>query len=150
MKQKDGILDPQKIHILDYSVLKGSIETPLGFDPTLVDGYESNVSFDMSFNIDENLAKADIQVKVQSKSSNGQQVETEGFFHLVFVFMIENLIDLVNVIDKKEAHLDINPDLGNALGSVTYSTTRGVLMTRFQGTALSGFIMPVINPNSLL
>jgi hypothetical protein len=44
----------------------------------------------------------------------------------------------------------LHPSLGNALASITYSTSRGILMTRFQGTALSDFILPVINPNNLL
>jgi len=115
-----------------------------------VDGYESDISFDMSFNLEENLAKADFKVKVETKSSNGQGQETKGAFHLVFVYRIENLMELVNTIDKKEEFLDVNPDLSNALASVTYSTARGILMTRFQGTMLSDFILPVIDPNSIL
>ncbi|MNY64312.1 hypothetical protein D3C86_2014030 [compost metagenome] len=46
--------------------------------------------------------------------------------------------------------ITIHPALGNALASITYSTSRGILMTRFQGTVLSDFILPVIDPNSLL
>jgi hypothetical protein len=40
--------------------------------------------------------------------------------------------------------------LGNALASITYSTTRGILMTGFQGTALCNFILPVKDPDELL
>ncbi|GAO27720.1 hypothetical protein JCM15548_14569 [Geofilum rubicundum JCM 15548] len=46
--------------------------------------------------------------------------------------------------------MDLHPDLGNALSSVTYSTSRGILLTKMQGTALQNFVLPIINPNKLL
>ena len=51
---------------------------------------------------------------------------------------------------EKDEIITVHPALGNALASITYSTSRGILMTRFQGTVLSDFILPVINPNDLL
>jgi hypothetical protein len=44
----------------------------------------------------------------------------------------------------------LDPDLGNALSAITYSTARGILLTRLQGTAFQDFILPIINPNNLL
>ena len=51
--------------------------------------------------------------------------------------------------DKNDS-IELDPGLGNALSSITYSTARGVLLTRLQGTALQNFVLPVINPNKLL
>jgi hypothetical protein len=63
--------------------------------------------------------------------------------------MLTNLSDLVKIIDKTE-QLEVNNGLANALASMTYSTSRGVLLTRLQRTALEAFILPVIDPNELL
>jgi len=67
---------------------------------------------------------------------------------LVFVYHIENLNELANPDDKKL--IQLHPALANALSSVTYSTSRGILLTRLQGTALQNFVLPIINPNKLL
>ena len=54
------------------------------------------------------------------------------------------------MIYLKEEEITIDANLGNALASISYATSRGILMTRFQGTALEDFILPVIDPNDLL
>jgi hypothetical protein len=67
---------------------------------------------------------------------------------LVFIYQTENLKDLAKPDDNNLIKLD--PGLANALSSVTYSTSRGILLTRLQGTALQNFVLPIINPNKLL
>jgi hypothetical protein len=67
---------------------------------------------------------------------------------LIFIYRIENLEELA--FPEKNKRLHLNPALTNALSSVTYSTSRGILLTRLQGTALQHFVLPIINPNNLL
>jgi hypothetical protein len=69
-------------------------------------------------------------------------------FTLIFIYRVENLEELA--IEDKNKKLNLNPGLANALSSVTYSTSRGILITRLQGTALQNFVLPIINPNNLL
>jgi hypothetical protein len=66
---------------------------------------------------------------------------------LIFIYRIENLEELATPEKNKQLHL--NPALTSALSSVTYSTSRGILLTRLQGTALQHFVLPIINPNNL-
>ena len=145
-----GALKPEKIQILDFRIINGLIDTPLDFDESLMTGFSSDVNFEMSFNLDDKLIKADFQVKVNSQSNRGQLEESTGSFHFVFIYHVENLNVLTRLLGKNKTKLDIHPDLSNAIASVTYSTARGILMTRFQGTSLEGFILPVINPNTIL
>jgi hypothetical protein len=67
---------------------------------------------------------------------------------LVFIYHVENLNDLAKPDDKNL--IELHPGLAKALSSVTYSTSRGILLTRLQGTALQNFVLPIINPNTLL
>ncbi len=69
-------------------------------------------------------------------------------FHFVYVFHVENLQELA--IPDENKGISLNGGLGNALASITYSTSRGILLTRLKGTGLENFILPVIDPNSLL
>lgn len=86
-----------------------------------------------------------VSLKTDSKRTDVK--EATGSFHLVFIFKVENLDEL---IQQTKSTIKLDPDFGNALAAITYSTSRGILLTRLQGTAFQNFILPVINPNKLL
>lgn len=140
--------DPEKISILEFKFIKGQVETPEGFEVDKVQGNNVENSLQFGFNIEDKLVKADFQITLKTNSSGKNSIEASGIFHLVYIYKVENLEKLATIV--KENHLDINPWLANALASITYSTSRGVLITRLQGTAFQGFMLPVIDPNKLL
>ncbi|GGD17659.1 hypothetical protein [Flavobacterium orientale] len=143
-----NLLQPEKIEIVDFKIIKGQINSPFEFDVTQVNGHLFNVNFELGFNVPDKLIKADFSVNVETKSLKEDTEEAIGAFSFVYVFHVENIEELAKV--EQDNTVTVSPALGNALASITYSTTRGILMTRFQGTALSGFILPVINPNKLI
>ena len=142
-------LDPSKIHIADVEILHAELNSTLGFDPDLIEKYEVENNLDLAFNLDEGMTKAELKLSIQSISqvgSNQQEITAE--FHLVFLFHVENLKELTVV--STDNTLNLKGGLGNAISSITYSTSRGILLTRFQGTSFSKFILPIIDPNNLL
>lgn len=139
---------PEKITLVDFKMIKGQVDTPENFDINKVVGYQLENSLQLGFNIEDKLAKADFTINIKSDSKGGNEIEASGNFHLIFIYRIENLEELA--IPEKNNRLNLNPGLANALSSVTYSTSRGVLITRLQGTALQNFVLPIINPNNLL
>lgn len=144
-------LKPEKIQILDFKIIEGRIESPFEFDIEKVTGHNFHVDFETAFNVENKLVKADFKVSVATLSEDKKSLEAKGEFHFVFVFTIENMEELVKINQKdKPPKISVDSSLGNALASISYSTSRGVLMTRFQGTSLDSFILPVINPNDLL
>lgn len=143
-----NMLQPEKIEIVDFKIIKGQINSPFDFEIEKVEGHTFNVDFELGFNLVDKLVKADFSVNVETKSKEEDTEEAIGAFSFVYVFYIDNIKDLTTL--EKDQTVTLHPSLGNALASITYSTSRGILMTRFQGTALSDFILPVINPNNLL
>ena len=141
------LLRPNLIQLLRFQIIRGQIESPMEFQEDLVQGHSFSVDFDMSFQLKEKLVKADFKVEIQTTGEE-QVVEAKGQFHFVFLFQVGNLEELVQVAEQNK--LQVSSELGNALASITYSTSRGILLTRFQGTGLESFILPVINPNELL
>jgi|SRR5690554_80384 len=137
-----------KIQIVDFKIIKGHIESPFEFDMSAIAGHTFNVEFQMGFNFQESLVKADFKVFVETNSSESIPEEAQGSFHFVYTFHIENFAELA--FYNVDNTLDVDVNLGNALAAILHSTSRGVLMTRFQGTALESFIMPVIDPKELL
>lgn len=148
MLDNKNIFEPEKIAILEFKMVKGLVDVPEDFDFEKVVGNQIDNSLQLGFNLDENLIKADFIIDIKTESKEFNSKEATGNFHLVFIYQIENLKDLAK--PEKNNLIDLNPALANAISSVTYSTSRGILLTRLQGTAFQKFILPVINPNSLL
>lgn len=146
--QDKNVFDPEKIALIDYKMIKGQVDTPENFDVSKVVGHQLDNSLQLGFNLEDKLAKADFTVSIKTNSKDQNESEASGNFHLIFIYRIENLEELA--MPEKNKRLNLNPRLANALSSVTYSTSRGILLTRLQGTALQNFILPIINPNNLL
>jgi hypothetical protein len=146
--QDKNVFDPEKISLIDFKMIKGQVDTPENFDISKVVGHQLDNSLQLGFNLDDKLAKADFTISVKTDSKGENESEATGNFHLIFIYRIENLEELA--ITEKNKRLNLNPGLANALSSVTYSTSRGILLTRLQGTALQNFVLPIINPNKLL
>lgn len=145
MQQHKPKVDANKIHFREFKILKGQIESPEDYNIDIVDGHEINIGFDLGFNLKENMVKADFSIEIISKSQNAE--EARGVFNLLYLFVVDNLNELATLKNNK---VEFDLGLGNSLASISHSTTRGILLTRFQGTALQKFILPVINPNELI
>lgn len=148
MSDNNNLFDPEKISIIEFKMLKGQIDAPEDFEISNVNGHLLDQSLQLGFNLDEKLVKADFTVEIKTESSGQNIHEAAGNFHLIFIYQVENLSDLAKPDDNQL--IELHPGLANALSSVTYSTSRGVLLTRLQGTALQNFVLPIINPNQLL
>ncbi|MFN0190210.1 MAG: hypothetical protein ACKVQV_16045 [Bacteroidia bacterium] len=141
-------LDPQKIQIVEFRIVRGHVECPFEFQPSSIEAYQVESDFDMAFNEEKKLVKADLKINIVTLSQGQVFNEAKSDFHISFIYYVENMEELLVVGADLKANVDAG--LANAIASITYSTSRGILMTRLQGTALKDFILPVIPPNSLL
>jgi hypothetical protein len=148
MSDNNNVFDPEKISIVESKMVKGQVDVPEVFETSNVEGYHLENSLQLGFNLDEKLVKADFTIEIKTESKGQNVKEASGNFHLVFIYHVENLNDLAKTNNKDLIESDHK--LENALSSVTYSTSRGILITRLQGTALQNFVLPIINPNKLL
>lgn len=139
---------PEKIHLVKVEIIKCHIDSPFEFSSDKIKGHEFSMEFDLGFNLEDKLIKADFKLNIASKSDGENIEEASGIFHFTFIFNVENLNELA--IPDSDLSINLNGSLGNALASITYSTTRGILFTRLKGTALENFILPVIDPNELV
>ncbi len=141
--------DVKKLNLVDFKLLKGQVESPYEVNRSQISGYQFEVGFEMSFNLEDKLVRSDLQLKIDVKNKDENISEkASGYFELLYLYKVDNLDELV---EKKEDHsLFINPNLANAVATTSYSTARGVLLTRFQGTMLADFILPIMDPNKLI
>lgn len=140
--------DPNKVKIRDYKMLKGQVETPENLAmPTELE-YDSEFLLSLGLHAADKLMRVDLGVEIVARSSSKVELPIKGSFLFVFVYEIENFNELVEFTEA--AVPKVNSSLSVALAGITYSTVRGILMTRLQGTLLEKFIMPVVNPAELL
>lgn len=139
-------IQPDKIIMREFRLVKGQIDSPFDFKVSDIKSFDFKVDFNTSFNLDEGLIKADFVIDVTTISN---EPTTEAFcnYHFVFLFYLENLKEHVQALE--DGNIDWNPYLANAIASISYSTSRGILIARFQGTVMKDFILPVVDPNAL-
>lgn len=139
-------LQPERITIREFRLVKGRIDSPFDFRMSNIKGFNYDVELETGINLEEELIKADFIINLSTHS----EVPNEAVcsYHFVFLFNVEGLSDHVQM--NEDGVADWNPYLANAIASITYSTSRGILMSRFQGTVMKDFILPVIDPNVLL
>lgn len=140
--------DPGKVSIIEIKFIKGQIDAPESYSSDTVKEYKINNTLELAFNITEKLAKSEYKVDIETISSNSNNIEAKGSFNIIFIFRIDNLEELAKL--TKDNLVDLDPALGNALVSITYSTARGLLINKVSGTPLEKFILPVIDPNTLI
>lgn len=141
------LLKPELIHLLEFRLIKGQIDSPFDFKMDKIEDYDLKVEFEMGFNHEEKLVRSDFTVNVTTKSKEQVTEEAKAYYQFAYIFNIENLEELAT---KDDNGVMVNSNLGNAMASITYSTSRGILLSRFMGTVMQDFMLPVISPNELL
>jgi hypothetical protein len=143
-----NIFEADKLSIIELKFIKDQIEAPQEFSIEKIDGYHLENSLQLSFNLEEKLSKVDFKVEIKTNSKGLNADEAIGSFHIVLIYKIENLSELTTLNETQI--VEVHPHLSNALSSITYSTSRGLLYKRMQGTVLQKFILPIIDPIKLL
>lgn len=136
-----------KLHFVNFEIQSAFIESPSEFNIEHVQNHEFSVSFEMGFDLISNILKANLQVKVSTESDGKNVEEAHGSFHIVAYYHIENLTELVS---EKEEKLEVDGVMASNIAAITFSTARGIIYTRFQGTNLRNFILPIVDPKSML
>jgi hypothetical protein len=139
-------IQPEKITLREFRLVKGRIDSPFDFKISNIKSFDFKVDFNTGFNLDEGLIKADFIIDVTTISS---EPTTEAIcnYYFVFLFHVQGIHEHAQL--TPDGVMDLNPYLANAIASITYSTSRGILISRFQGTVMKDFILPVVDPNGL-
>jgi hypothetical protein len=139
-------IQTDKITIREFRLIKGQIDSPFDFKISNIKSFDFKVDFNTGFNLEEGLVKADFAINISSVSKE-PTTEATSTYHFVFLFHVDDLKENAQLAEDKS--MDWNPFLANAIASITYSTSRGILMSRVQGTVMQDFILPVVDPNTL-
>lgn len=139
--------DPTKLKIIEFKIVRGKIKAPYEFDSSNIENYQTNMSFSSSFNIEKSIVKANMGFTIETSSTSDQK-EAGAKFDFVYLFKVDNLKDILG--EQSEEDMRYIKNLLTAIAAISFSTSRGVLLTRLQGTVMKDYILSVIDPKKLL
>src|SRR5690606_28360796 len=128
MSDNSSPIDPEKLDVIEFKMVKGQVDVPEDFDSSKVEGYDLEHILQLGFNVNKNLAKVDLTLKIKTKSNAQNSMESICNFHLVFIYEVDNLEALAK--SGNSNLIEIQPALASALSSITYSTTSGILLIK--------------------
>lgn len=144
------MFDPNKISILSIRTLKATLDSS---DLGLLNKPKS-FSFAFSVNLmvdrEKKLIRFVLEVIINQLSASTTQTERiAGSFTTEFIYQVENMEELIT-FKESENKADMEPGLSISIASIAYSTMRGIIHTRTQGTVLNGIILPIVDPLKLV
>jgi hypothetical protein len=93
------------------------------------------------FSLEQEIIRLVFSIHLQTMLPDAKEIKglytTEHLFHVN---------DLSGWINKTEDHFEVNNDVEDTLTGLAYSTVRGLLHQKFNGTWFADFILPVTKP----
>ncbi len=147
--KEDRKIEPDKIHILSIKTLKGSIDASATADNVAIGSYRFGFEVATGFNVEEHIIGLELTVVIQAVNKNKELLDIKGSYTHEFIFKVENFEDFIDKAEKAE-EIKIDPIMGGTLAGIAYSTIRGIIYTRTQGTSLNAVVLPVVDPKKIM
>lgn len=146
-----SIFDVNKIDILTVRVIKASVDSDENqiINPSDVLGYDFSWSMDNSLDLSENLARIVISFNIKAFEKDEQPLNVSGRFSIEYIYRIHNLNEFI-LPESQEEQPIFHSVLTSNLLAIAFSTSRGIILTRCNGTVLQGAILPIISPKSIV
>ena len=135
------------IHLESINQLKAIIDNPRSDKAT------SGITFTLHTkqNIDTQSKRIRISLWVDIQGIDDAQNPTSfhSVFEYEFIYLIDNLDELIVTRNDASQIYTLNALLGYTILGTSYSTMRGIVYTRLEGTLLHSFILPVVGAKEL-
>ena len=148
------------IHLVSINVFKSNINTTEAYLENPVEPKEIRVGYsqESGFSFEDKAIRVRLDIQLEGLDNNDKELGLKGEYGIEFFFEVDNFEEFIEKNDE-EKHTDgVNDEadsmvsgvLGGTLMGIVYSTARGMILERTQGTSFKGVILPVINPNDLI
>lgn len=140
---------PEKIHMVDFRVLRSSIEVSDAFldSDELIDNIDIGQEAMYQVGVGNDQVDLRIEVLIQGKNKDQEPLEVVGRFRIDFLFRVN---ELETFTTKEGDQVTVSGALIATLAGIAYSTSRGLINDRLSASPLKGVILPVIDPKELL
>lgn len=140
---------PELIHMTSLNVYKASVETSDEYldSPLEINNIGVEYAQQSALNIDDKAIRIRLEIRLNPVDEEKKSIGINAGYGIEFHFEVENLEDFLS---DEEDEKKINGVLAGTLMGIAYSTARGIIFDRTQGTFFKGVILPVIDPKELV
>ncbi|MBO9595013.1 MAG: hypothetical protein J7599_19065 [Niabella sp.] len=138
-------VDADQIHILNVRTLQGNIDCDDAIDNNDVVTHAFAFELENAVDIERLVVAFKLKVEIQALNKKQEQLPAKGSYTHEMVFKVDNLAEFTSAEEKL-----LRADMGSVLVGILYSTIRGIIFTRTQGTPLNTVILPIIPPLRLM
>ncbi len=138
-----------QVSIDEIAIVGASVTNDTGMSKLDNDyGFELEYRFYSGVNLSLKKVRVGLVCSIQAFDGKKERVEISGKFEITVTFNIQNLGELASQAEPGTVILD--RELLAALTTICYSTSRGIIYTRCQGTILGKIILPVTSTDKLM
>lgn len=144
----DRIIEPEKIHIVSLKTLKGNINGSGDIEESMILGHTFEFMVGIGVDPDEKIVGLELIINIRATGKGNEDLQVEGSYTHEVVFQVENLEDFLKITENEPPVID---HIMNAtLTGIAFSTVRGIIFSRTQGTSLGTVILPVVDPKKVM
>jgi hypothetical protein len=149
-EQNNTSIDIDKLALLKVTVFKAHLEANEAFRdaPKPISEFAVETATDSAFNFKEKLCRFRLYLKFTAMDSDKNQPGLDAEYGIEFHYRINNLNDYL--IHKEGNEVQVDTGLGTTLCAISYSTARGIILERMQGTYFDGAILPIVDASKIL
>ena len=147
---KEGrTIQPEKILLARLQTLKGAINNEISTADDPVKEYDFKFDASIGVKVEDKVIGVKLSVDIEALGREKQKLSLAASYTHEFIFIIDNLDEFTDMVENQPEPKVDRLMLATLVG-IAYSTVRGIVYTRTQGTELKGILMPVIDPKKLL
>lgn len=109
--------------------------------------YKMDYEFTHSISLKQSILRIALVIEVKAHNRSEEYLGVNAKFAIDYFFHVKDLAD--KWIEKDGDSIKIDKQLTIMLTSISYSTSRGIIFTRCQGTVMSDLILPIM-PNNVI
>jgi hypothetical protein len=96
------------------------------------------------FNMEEEVVRLVFTIQLETMLENAKEIK--GIYSTEHLFQVKALSEWLTRVEEKFV---VDPELNEALTMQVYSTVRGMIHQKFNGTWFSDFVLPVVKSAAL-
>ncbi|MEO8174288.1 MAG: hypothetical protein ABI581_14435 [Sediminibacterium sp.] len=129
--------------------MKGNIDGSPDVDPKSIRNHKYVFDVGIGINPEEKIVGLQLEIRITATGIGGKDLNVTGAYTHDIVFRVENLDDFVEISADETEPPEIDALMSATLTGIAFSTVRGIIFSRTQGTSLGTVILPVIDPKKL-
>lgn len=146
---KETVFDINLVKLDDIVVTNASIKNETNTIVLEKAKYAFECSYEIEIAVSIELKKLRLTfscgIETLEKESK-TKVDITANFQICFYFLVPNLEELIG----KGPDFEIREDVGVTFSNLSYSTARGIIFTRCQGTPFRFFILPILPTTDII